>query len=196
MKIKLRKSIVIAPVLMAVGLLSGCMIQLAPSYDQSTVGQLNEVNARALALFAALEQGVQKDEHQKYDEQFSQIIGSYRSLRMQASTRPIPPAGQAIVEKIEKVKGLGGGLIDEICKKASDCVYATPRIIDTIVGALMNLQATVKSEGYAPAPATGICTSGKVTGVLPTESAGVLPEECAYQHAVSLALIAESSLKR
>ncbi|WP_246793921.1 hypothetical protein [Burkholderia perseverans] len=195
MKIKLRKSIVTAPVLIAASLLSGCMIQLAPSYDQSTVGQLNEVNANALALFAALEQGVRADEHQKYDAQFSQIIGSYRSLRMQASTRPIPAAGQAIVEKIKSVNGVEG-LISEICKKASDCVYATPKIIDTIVDALVNVQATVKSEGYAPAPATGTCASGKVTGVKPTENAGVLPEECAYQHAVSLALIAESSLKR
>ncbi|WLE62127.1 hypothetical protein [Burkholderia plantarii] len=186
MKIKI-PGLAVATALLAVGVLSGCTIQLAPSYDQSVVDRLNKTNASALTLFTSLEQGVKPQEYQKYDAQFSQVIGSYKSLRDQVTTRPVPALGKAFVEKAKLIKSPDGkSLLDDICSDAGDCVYPTPKIIDSIVDTLEAVRRFAGNSGFAPA--TGSCTG--------SERTGVRRYECIYQHEAMQALYVESALKR
>lgn len=84
--------------------LSGCAIQLAPSYDKTVVDGLNSVNTDSMTLLASLGNGTQASDFNNRSAQYAAVIGKLDSLAILAGARPLPKTkvSEAVNAYLEK----------------------------------------------------------------------------------------------
>jgi hypothetical protein len=70
--------------------ISGCTVQLAPSYDKTIIDGLTAANVETLTLFASVSSGVDGSGYAKREVTYNEIIGEFDALRIQALARPTP----------------------------------------------------------------------------------------------------------
>ena len=168
--------------------LAACTVRLVPDYQPTLVDGLNKANNDTLVLFAALQQGVAPTTYAVYAKRYDVAIGAFSALKTQAEARDVPPLGVSLVDKVKK---LGVATLAKVCPDSSDCVNPTPKILDSVIGTLTEVQRVHKQKGYLQA--AGSCTPATAAQQAHT---GVMFYECAYLEDVRQALFVETSLKR
>ena len=112
-------------------------------------------------------------------------IGTFSALKTQSEARDVPPLGISLVDK---VKNLGGSTLATVCPDSSDCVNPTPKISDSVIGTLTQVQRVHRQKGHLQA--AGSCTAAAAAQQAHT---GVMFYECAYLEDVRQALFVETS---
>ncbi len=81
--------------------LNGCPITLAPSYDKALVDGLTSTNTAVMQFFASVSGGTRKDTFSLRQEKYSNLIGRFDALEIQAKARPVPK--NKATEKIDEM---------------------------------------------------------------------------------------------
>ena len=137
-----------APALvLAFGLiLSGCMAQLAPPYDDALVKDLIRADEKALVLFSAVADGSEASEFPKFASQYEQLIGKFGSLQNQAEARPVPPLAARLSDQLSKYS-----VLRQVCGEAEgdpgSCVNSSPSALAQIVKNFTVMRSTHKTKG-------------------------------------------------
>ncbi|HTH99516.1 MAG TPA: hypothetical protein VL752_01115 [Acidisoma sp.] len=175
--------------------LAGCTVQLAPDYDAGLIEGINKANADTLVLFVSLQKGVTPQSFPDFETRYDAAIGSFSALRTQAEARFVPPLSQAFVRRIKATAIGANSSFGEICQEDTDCINPTPKMLDSIIGTLTEVEAVHKRKGFPAASAViaGTCGVGETAQAA---SIGVMQYECSYLHDVEEALFVETSLKR
>ncbi len=129
--------------LLAAIIVTGCTIQLAPSYDKELVSGLDAGNEEALTLFASLSGGSDQSKYPEYKERYSKVIGKFTALKLRAQTRQVPPLAKQL-KKINFVSNLC-----DVRNDAVSCVNTSPEAIDQVVMQLKQMQKTHQESGLA-----------------------------------------------
>lgn len=82
----LRLSMLIALVF----LLTNCAATLAPSYDKALVDGLTATDTVVMRFFASVYSGTKKETFNQRKEAYSNLIGRFDALVIQAKARPVP----------------------------------------------------------------------------------------------------------
>ena len=82
-------------------LVSACVTQLAPDYDQALVNRLNSTNEALMEFFASASQGVKPSAFGDRKATYDNLIGRLDALIIQARSRPIPE--NSVTEKVNEV---------------------------------------------------------------------------------------------
>jgi len=85
-----RCSIAVAVLSAAILLMTGCTVQLAPSYDTTIVDGLTSANEQAMTLFASVSSGTEGSPFSDREKTYNELIGKFGALRVQALARPTP----------------------------------------------------------------------------------------------------------
>ena len=85
-------------------LVSACVTQLAPDYDQALVDRLNSTNEALMVFFTSASQGVKPSSFDDRKATYDNLIGRLDALVIQARSRPIPENSvtQKVNEALEK----------------------------------------------------------------------------------------------
>ena len=154
----------------ALFLLSGCVAQLVPDYDQSLVDGLNTANEETLTLFASVETGSEETEFAGYEDDYAGLIGKFEALRQRARARYVPPLG----ERISQMQ-----IAPEICNSEDDpqaCLNVTPTVLGQVLSTLRRMRDQHEANGLV--------------------SAAVVDFRGAYDTQIDQALTIENALKR
>lgn len=150
--------------------LAACTIQLAPGYDQALVEGLDKANTQTLTLFAAVESGSPTSKFSDYEQNYSELIGTFEALRQRAESRQIPP----LAKRISSIRP-----VQDFCKSETDptgCVNASPASLKQVAEVLRKMRDRHRSNGLQP----------DVVGLFRTD----------YNTAIAQALTVENALKR
>lgn len=127
-------------------LLSGCAVQLAPSYSPGLVEGLNTANTQTMTMFATVSAGVTADTFvAQRQTQYNAIIGQFSALESQVAARPMPqpPLGGSKIAPADWQKVLASA--------------PTKGSLDTIVSVLTKMRDEDQAHGFSKV-ITG-CTS-------------------------------------
>ena len=117
----------IIPALLAILLvfLSGCTVQLAPSFSQTLLDGLVEANENTQVLLEGLEGGSSKSEFKEFSEQYIETVGKLKALGILADARATPPVSQRGIQWLQSK-----GVLLELCPDPSDCINPTPSVLN------------------------------------------------------------------
>ncbi|MCP4344284.1 MAG: hypothetical protein GY795_02010 [Desulfobacterales bacterium] len=86
-----RKALIWEPlILVSLIFLTGCIATLAPQYDKAVMDGLTISNAEVMGFFASVSGGTKKDSFDQRKEKYTNIVGRFDALEIQAKARPIP----------------------------------------------------------------------------------------------------------
>lgn len=97
-RLALRRFLPLLCLLAVLVVLSGCAIQLGPSYDSSIVNALQEANEEAQTLFAGASGGASRSTFSRREPAYNAVIGKLQATHLSASVRPFPAAPAAFGE--------------------------------------------------------------------------------------------------
>jgi hypothetical protein len=158
--------------------LAACAVQLAPSYEQSIVDNLNNANVQTMTLFATISTGVTKDTFPARQQTYNTIIGQFSAVESQVQSRPPAQPGWL------------GNVIGSQAQKGPLPDAPTKANLDTVISTLTKMRDTDQLQGL---PASNNCP----TDLRPT---GTPLITClfinAYKTSFDDALTYEMALKR
>lgn len=158
-------------------LLSGCAVQLAPSYSASIVTGLNTANTQTQTLFATVSAGVTADTYAAQRQAtYNGLIGQFAALESQVAARPMPqpPIGSSSVTPAEWQKVLQAA--------------PTKGSLDTIVSVLTKMRDEDAKNGFK-----GVITGCHSAALDPSLVCGF---QNAYEQNFDSALTYEMALQR
>jgi hypothetical protein len=120
-------------------MLTGCATKLAPSYDKAIVDGLISANTTVMEFFASVSGGTQKDTFDQRKEKYSNLVGRFDALALQAKARPVP--NNKIIDKINDFLSKRNVPIPDDSETAS--VTAMAKISETLV----KMRDTDKKQG-------------------------------------------------
>jgi len=106
---------------LAILLMAGCAVQLAPSYDTTIIDGLTGANEQAMTLFASVSSGTEGSPFSDREKTYDELIGKFGALRVQALARPTPqplildylglaPSAATASEPENRLKARQGGM--------------------------------------------------------------------------------------
>jgi len=119
-------------------LVSGCVTQLAPAYDQSIYDGLVSANKDIQALFVATGTSVTNDTYATRASAYDHIISGLKATELQIKSRPLPsPDALEGANKVLTKLGVRGVGVDP---NFSD--YPSARSVDDLVVTLQHMQTS------------------------------------------------------
>ncbi len=70
--------------------LLSCKVQLAPSYDELLIKDINETYKNTYIFFASLEDSITLKSYESRLAIYSKLIGQYNALHIRSQARPVP----------------------------------------------------------------------------------------------------------
>jgi hypothetical protein len=121
--------------------ITGCAIQLAPSFDKNVVEGLNLANTEVMTLMASTSEGTDKNTFSSRKEKYNTLIGKADALALSAGARPMPK--NKITDAINKLlEKRGGKPIDD-----DDATPASAQSIRRVAETLTKMRDTDKKQG-------------------------------------------------
>lgn len=123
-------------------MLSACVANLAPSYDQAIVDGLQSTNKQLMQFFASTSPGTVQATAGERMGTYNQIIGTLDALAIQARARPIPQ--NDVTEKVNEVLAKRG--IDVLDVGDAPSAVAMEKISETMA----KMRDVDRKQGVTP----------------------------------------------
>jgi hypothetical protein len=124
--------------------LTGCAIQLAPSFDRSIVDGLAAANEQTMTLFASVSAGTRKEAYGPREPAYNGAIGKFDALRIQAEARPVPRP------ILHRVFGVGPSVDAEPAEISTLDQAPSIPAIQEIVNTITRMRDQDRSRGLSP----------------------------------------------
>lgn len=105
-------------------LVSGCTVQLAPSFSQKLLDDLTEANESTQILLERLSGGSRSSDFPKFSNDYTEIIGKMKALEILADARDTPPLSRRGIQWLQSKD-----VLTELCPEPADCINPTPSIL-------------------------------------------------------------------
>ena len=119
--------------------LCGCATTLAPQYDKALVDGLTSSNTATMEFLASVSGGTQKTTFDQRKEKYSNIIGRFDALAIQAGARPMP--------RNKVVEAIGGLLSKKGIPVPDDTVAPSASAMTKISGTFAKMRDTDEKQG-------------------------------------------------
>lgn len=155
-----------------------CAVQLAPSYQQSIVDNLNNANLQTMTLFATISTGVTKDTFPARQQTYNTIIGQFSAIESQVQSRPPVQPGWL------------GNIIGSQAQQGPLPDAPTKANLDTVIATLTKMRDTDQLQGL---PASNNCPTELQPTAMPLITCLFINS---YKTSFDSALTYEMALKR
>ena len=132
--------------LIALLLLNGCAIQLAPLYDQALVSGITSANSETMQLLASVSEGTDANTFNTREDKYNKAIGDIDALALQANARPVP--SNDVESSVEK-------LFKQRATTAPSSIEPSYHALQNISATLVEMRDTDKKQGLQPLEAQG-----------------------------------------
>ncbi|MDC7999605.1 hypothetical protein POV26_00990 [Aequorivita todarodis] len=137
----LRRKFLPLSFLLALLVLSGCEVTLAPAYDQAIVEKVTASSDLAMRFFAEVDGGTTNESFALREPVYNTLIGAFESLKLQAKARPVP--NNIALEKINE-------LLQSKGSNAISGEYPSAFAFEQIAATFKKMKETDRENGIKP----------------------------------------------